>query len=287
MSAAADGRRRREPAIRLGVFERRLRVGLYFAALVAACLYYEAALRIWAIGFSWVDPAGRQRRFNTLIRQWGVLLCELTLKLLKTELDVVGEVPPGRFVVVSNHQSTADIAILIRVFRSRNCKFVAKRELGRGKPAVSCALSRGGAALIDRDPGREDLRRLRDFARELEAWDGCPVLFAEGTRSRDGDVLPYRTAAVRLVARESGLPLLPVAIDGTWPAADLPGFARDLPGRRGAVYLGRPIPPERWRGREDEALEEIRRWTEDTIEEGRASGRVARPPLPHDDEHAA
>jgi 1-acyl-sn-glycerol-3-phosphate acyltransferase len=263
---------------KMGRVEKGIRVGLYFPLLIGYSLFIELLLQVWALGWSKIRPAGYKHRFNVLKRAWGAGLCELTLQLLRTELEVVGEIPPGRFVIVSNHQSTADIAILFWVFYDKNIKYVAKRELAKGVPTVSTSLSKGGAALIDREPSREDLKRLKVMARGLEAWDGTTVVFVEGTRSRDGYLLPYRSAGLRICAKESGLPILPVCIDGTHVASDLPGFARDMPGSKGAVYVGDPISPEEYAGRIDEVLEEIRAWTEETMEEGRASGRVLPPP---------
>jgi 1-acyl-sn-glycerol-3-phosphate acyltransferase len=252
-------------------------VALYFVLLIPVFLLFELAFRIWAIGFSLFDPAGRVRRFNTLTRSCGILLTRMTMGLLNARVEVVGEVPPGRFVIVSNHQSTADITILFWVFAAKNCKFVAKRQLGRWIPTVSVSIREGGFGLIGREPSRADLKVLREMARRLEHWDACAVIFAEGTRSRDGQLLPYRSAAVRIVARESGLPLLPVAIDGTHVAADLPGFARHMPGGRARVTIGEPIPPEDCAGRFDEAVEGIRVWALEAIEAGRKDGSVPPP----------
>jgi 1-acyl-sn-glycerol-3-phosphate acyltransferase len=262
----------------MGAWERRARVLLYFLGLTAVCLYTELAFIFWAQGWSLFDPAGRRRRFNVLTSQWGYWLCELTRRVLKARLEVRGEIPPGRFVIVSNHQSTADIAILFWVFRNRNCKFVAKKSLGRGKPAVSRSLRLGGAALIARDPSRADLKNLRDMAASMEAWDGCPAVFAEGTRSRDGTVLPYQQAALRIVAKGSGLPLLPIAIDGTHVAPDLPGFIANMPGSSHLLTIGEPIPVERWRADFKQAVEEMHDWAETTIETDRQGGSIPPPP---------
>ena len=42
------------------------------------------------------------------------------------------------------------------------------------------------------------------------------MVFPEGTRARDGRLLPYKAAAVRIIAEECGLPIIPVVIDGPW-----------------------------------------------------------------------
>ena len=253
------------------------RLALYFVAILTVCLAGEVIGRIWCL---WLAPQGsktRVHRANLVTRYWHVALTELTLRLLRSRLEVRGTVRPGRYLVVSNHQSTADIAILPWVLRSLNVKFVAKEELGHGIPTVSLAMRHWGSALISREATREDITRLKVMARGLVDWEASVVIFPEGTRSRDGRLLPYKSGAVRIVAKATGLPLLPVAIDGTHVAPDLSDFARRMPGARGTVTIGAPIPPEAWAGRLDRAVEDIRTWARETIETGRRDGSVPPP----------
>lgn len=254
------------------------RLAIYFVAMFAVCLYCEVLGRAWCL---WLAPKGsktRVRRANLVTRHWHVVLTELTLRALGSRLDVRGTVPAGRYVVVSNHQSIADIAILPWALRSLNVKFVAKEELGHGIPTVSMALRHWGSALISREAMREDIARMKVMARGLAHWEGSVVIFPEGTRSRDGRLLPYKAGAVRIVAEETGLSLLPVAIDGTHVAPDLSGLALRMPNARGTVTVGTPIPPEAWVGRIENAVEEIRTWARETIETGRRDGSVSPPP---------
>ena len=172
--------------------------------MLIVCVYCEVIGRVWSL---WLAPKGskiRVHRANEVARHWNVALTELTMKILGARLDVRGVVPTGRFVVVSNHQSMADIAILPWALRRLNLKFVAKEELGRHIPTVSMALTHWGSALISRQATRRDFARIKAMARKLEYWEGSVVVFPEGTRSRSGRLLPYRAAAVRIVAQESG-----------------------------------------------------------------------------------
>lgn len=250
----------------------------YAIAFVAVNLFMEGALQLWALLPTRRDPALCMRRLNILIERWGSWLFELTRWAFGFGIDIEGEIPPGRFVVVSNHQSTADIAILIWLLRGKNCKFAVKRSLSRFIPSVSTAVTRGGFAVISREGSRSDLTALRSMARGLGEWDGTAVIFAEGTRSRDGAVLPYHRAALRIVAAESGLPLLPVAIDGTWRASDLLRFPTGLPGRTLRVTIGRPVAVE-GRDLDAETVEGIRGWTLAALQRGRASDRMTEPAM--------
>jgi len=254
------------------VITRWVRLATYFAALLGVCLYCEVIGRVWCV---WLAPKGsttRVRRANLVTRHWNVVLTNLTMALFNARLDVRGEIPPGRFVVVSNHQSTADVAILPWALRTLNLKFVAKEQLGRYIPTVSMALNHWGSALISREANRRDIPRMKAMARNLAHWDASIVIFPEGTRSRDGRLLPYKAAAVRIVAQESGLPILPIVIDGTHVASDLAGFAKQMHSARATMTIGKPIAVEAWEGRIEAVVEEIRTWAADTIASGRGDG---------------
>jgi len=111
-------------------------------------------------------------------------------------------VGPGPYVVVSNHQSITDIPNLLR--------FLPPLVIG----------ARDG---VFRAPGIGGFLRLSGqvhsgrFAEEAAAAldRGLSVLvFAEGTRSPDGHLQRFRNGAFHL-AREVGVPVLPVVIDGS------------------------------------------------------------------------
>lgn len=268
---SAAGRRR------VGGAERRIRAAAYFLSFIPVFLGFELVIRGWALGWSRLRPAGRRDRFNRLIHLWAEVLRWLTERLLLARIERRGDLPEGRFVVVSNHQSTADIVFLISALRPLNCKFVAKRELGKWIPTVSVYLQHAGSALVSREGSREDLQAIARLGQSLEAWNGSAVVFAEGTRSRDGRMGTYRPAGVRVLVRESGLPVLPVCIDGTHAAADLSRFATGMLGARVTIVVGEPVKLPASGAEFQEGLAAIERWTEETLKALRADAGDAAP----------
>jgi 1-acyl-sn-glycerol-3-phosphate acyltransferase len=128
------------------------------------------------------------------------------------KLRVEGSWPAGggAFVVVANHQSILDILLLSHM--PREMKWIAKEELFR-VPWIGWMLRMSGDIAIRRGERESGLEAL-DKARAHLAR-GVPVMiFAEGTRSRDGRLLPFKSGAFRL-AIEAGVPVLPVAVNGT------------------------------------------------------------------------
>lgn len=147
--------------------------------------------------------------------------------------DALAKSLPAQFMILSNHQSLADIPILAYVFSRNTVGFVAKRELRRGFPAVSIALRRGKHALISRrgefSAARRELVKLARYSRE----GVCPVVFPEGTRSRTGKVRSFHSAAVRTILDETAMPVVSVAVDGGYRIADVRGLTANL---RNCIY---------------------------------------------------
>ncbi|MDH4069870.1 MAG: 1-acyl-sn-glycerol-3-phosphate acyltransferase [Ignavibacteria bacterium] len=114
------------------------------------------------------------------------------------------------YVVVSNHQSLADIPIISRVHWEM--KWVAKEELFR-LPVLGWLLKMAGDIPVDRGNRRSGGVMLLKAREYLEK--GCPVMFfPEGTRSKDGTVGAFSPAPFHLAIR-TGVPVLPIAIEGS------------------------------------------------------------------------
>ncbi len=188
------------------------------------------------------DEPRRIETMNRIIRMWGRHAFGIARRVLHLELVVEGEPPrEGRYLVVSNHQSSVDIATLFTVFDALNLKFVAMRQLSRGAPAVSAALRSGGFVFVGGRGRAADVAALTRFSQNLERWDGSAVIFPEGGRTQDGSLRRFASAGIRIIRRTARLPVLPVTIDGLWRAPTVRD-ARHLVGGRVTVRIGAPIP---------------------------------------------
>ncbi|MEM1054659.1 MAG: lysophospholipid acyltransferase family protein [Bacteroidota bacterium] len=118
--------------------------------------------------------------------------------------------PRRPFIVVSNHQSNADIPVISRL--PWEMKWVAKAELF-DIPVVGWLLWLSNDIPVRRKDAESRSAAVRRAKAMLESR--ISVMFMpEGTRSRDARVLRYQDGAFRL-AVETGTPILPLAIDGT------------------------------------------------------------------------
>jgi 1-acyl-sn-glycerol-3-phosphate acyltransferase len=114
------------------------------------------------------------------------------------------------YVIVSNHQSLADIPVISHL--PVDAKWLAKAELFK-VPIVGWMLRMSGDVPVERDDRRKSARSLLECARRLR--ERCSVVFfPEGTRSRDGQVQPFAEGPFRLAIREQ-VPILPLVVEGS------------------------------------------------------------------------
>ncbi|MCU0392844.1 MAG: 1-acyl-sn-glycerol-3-phosphate acyltransferase [Thermoflexibacter sp.] len=120
-------------------------------------------------------------------------------------------------IIISNHQSMFDIPIIGYWLRAHHPKFVAKQELSRGIPSVSFNLRHGGSVMIDRKDSRQSLIAIKDFAEYLNKNNYAGCIFPEGTRSRTGELKPFKAQGLLMLLRSMPeATIVPVAIDGAW-----------------------------------------------------------------------
>ncbi len=115
------------------------------------------------------------------------------------------------YVIVCNHQGFYDILALYGFLR-RQFRWVMKAELRR-IPFLGWGCAAIGHIFVDRRDPQQAIASLEAAKPQLEG--GVSVLFfPEGTRSRDGRLLPFKKGAF-VMARQLGLPILPVTLVGS------------------------------------------------------------------------
>ncbi len=146
------------------------------------------------------------------------------------------------YLIVSNHQSMFDIALLLHLFFTNFPKFVSKRELARRIPSVSYNLRCGGNCLIDRDDAERALTAIRELGRRVERNRVSAVIFPEGTRARGGELRHFKPRGLlALLAAAPATSIVPVTIDNSWRLMQRNFFPIPF-GVRIAVRIGSPIP---------------------------------------------
>jgi 1-acyl-sn-glycerol-3-phosphate acyltransferase len=118
--------------------------------------------------------------------------------------------PRRPYVVVSNHQSMADIPLISNL--PWEMKWMGKVELFR-LPVIGWMMKLSGDVCVDRTSANSGARALVKAQRYLE--QKCSVMmFPEGTRTLDGRVQQFADGAFHLAVRAK-VPILPLAIEGS------------------------------------------------------------------------
>jgi 1-acyl-sn-glycerol-3-phosphate acyltransferase len=118
--------------------------------------------------------------------------------------------PRRPYVAVSNHESYADI-FLISHF-PWEMKWLSKETMFK-IPCMGWMMRMAGDIEIRRGERTSTVQAMK-AARDRLAKRVSVMIFPEGTRSRDGELLPFKDGAFRL-ALEAGVPILPIAVAGT------------------------------------------------------------------------
>ncbi|HLQ59298.1 MAG TPA: lysophospholipid acyltransferase family protein [Gemmatimonadales bacterium] len=123
-------------------------------------------------------------------------------------------IPRDRPVIyASNHSSMFDIWALFATLPG-SLRFVAKQELFK-IPLLSRAMRAVGHIPIDRAAHKKAFAAYDEAARMIQRGTSSIVVFPEGTRSRTGELLPFKNAPFGL-AIAAQVPVVPVYVHHTF-----------------------------------------------------------------------
>ena len=117
-------------------------------------------------------------------------------------------------ILVSNHQGAVDIPLLLAKLPLLFV-FMVKRELFK-IPFFGWFLRKAGHLSVDRGKASSAFSTLNQAQKMLASGESI-VIFPEGTRSRDGSLGPFKRGSL-LLAIKSKVPVIPIAIDGSFKA---------------------------------------------------------------------
>lgn len=141
------------------------------------------------------------------------------------------------FILAPNHRSALDPVFIVvsdGYFWLHKMRIFAKKELFQGKPLLAWFLRQMGAVSVKN--GRDDLSTLDNTIRECRTGRGL-LLFPEGTRSKDGRLLPPKSGAF-VVADQAAVDMIPCRILYDTPDGSLKLFCRIR------ICFGKPISAE-------------------------------------------
>lgn len=195
---------------------------------------YSIIFCLWGLIVGLFDRTGEKVHRMTAV-PWarGILkVCGVKVFVIGLE-NVDANVPR---VYMNNHQSFFDIFALLACLPV-HFKFILKQELMK-IPLLGPAMKRAGYISIDRANPRKAIKSMNEAAEKIRK--GASVLiFPEGTRSQDGQLLPFKKGGFTL-ALKSGCDIVPITIDGSRRIAPK-GSLRINKGSFN-LHIGKPIP---------------------------------------------
>jgi 1-acyl-sn-glycerol-3-phosphate acyltransferase len=223
---------------------------LWFLALTVILYSIPLALLGWFMSPRQVGRAGQQ---------WGRLnlaglrvICRLTYRV-----QGLDDLPGRNCIVLSKHQSAWE-TIALRALLPPEQTWVLKRQL-LSVPFFGWALARFRPIAIERNEGRQALRKLLDEGARSLGRGHWVIIFPEGTRVAPGQRRRYSQGGAML-ARRAGATVVPVAHNAGvfWRRRGL----RKYPGTIDLVF-GPPIHPD---GRSTSELTGlVEEWIEGTV----------------------
>ncbi len=180
----------------------------------------------------------------------GVWGCKLAVWLAGAKLEVRGaeKIPAGQAVVfMANHQSNADPPALIAVLPP--VLVLARKEIFR-LPIVGRAMRMCGFISVDRQNRERAIQAIEEAIKSLQAGRSF-LAYPEGTRSRDGKLLPFKKG-VFMMATKAQVPIVPITVSG---------FTRIMRKGESALHSGvaritihDPVPTAEHSARDSEAI---------------------------------
>jgi 1-acyl-sn-glycerol-3-phosphate acyltransferase len=147
---------------------------------------------------------------NTRLAARSFAWCGTTILGIKIQIkgaELCKEMPPS--VVVANHQDNLDLVICGAVIPERTVS-VGKRNLLL-VPGFGLIYWLAGNVLIDRSNKKNSSSTLNVTTEALTQGNRSIWMFAEGTRNRGNNLLPFKKGAFRM-AIKAGVPIVPICI---------------------------------------------------------------------------
>ncbi len=152
---------------------------------------------------------------HIIARIWGRSI--LLVSRIRVTVKGRANIDPSRsYIYMSNHQSNFDIPVLL-AYLPVQFRWLAKAELFK-IPIFGRAMRGAGYVKIDRFNQESAFESINEAAGKMKKGVSI-MMFPEGTRSLDGKIRPFKKGGF-VMAVDSGAPIVPVIIKGTWPIMD-------------------------------------------------------------------
>lgn len=216
-----------------------------------AIAIYTIILGIPAILFSFIFPG------SDIVPWFGKAWTWLIIKTSGAKVTVEGLDRIDRektYIYISNHLSNFDVFLLVNLLPAK-MRILAKRSLFY-VPIFGWSIYLAGYISVQREDQPGLLKSFVKVAEKIKK--GRPVLFfAEGSRSSDGTLQPFKKGAF-LIALKAGVPIVPISLAGSNEI--MPPYSSRIQSGQVKVLIGNPIPVRNYKvGQVSELMNDTRR----------------------------
>lgn len=242
------------------------------------------AQRFILVPLAWAFPVLTDR----LLFPWSHWNALVPLTLLRViagvRVSVQGAIGPENRIVVMNHQSMVDILLAVKLVPRPLAIIPARRRYEFGIPGVSVYLRLARFPLISqkRKTLREDMEELSAGAERCRRGEATMVIFPEGHRTRDGNIMPFMTRGLTLMLSKAPLPVYCIVGDGMWHMRTLAESLVRTAGSQIQVRIIGPFEPPRAMDEIPAFIESVRERMIATLNDMRSSSAKAASPLLRD-----
>jgi 1-acyl-sn-glycerol-3-phosphate acyltransferase len=207
---------------------------------------------IFGLIFIFIDRSFTLYHFIAKIFPLGILIIS-GVRVKITGLENIDR--KAVYVFASNHSSQLDITALQWGVPNR-LSMIFKKELAR-IPFFGWQLYLGPYVVVDRKDPQAAIKSMKKAKKVMDEKKISVLVFPEGTRSKTGEVQPFKRGAFYLAAH-SGYPIVPITVNGTGKIMPKGTFKL----KRGTIYLhfDKPISTEQIKTKQDELalMEKVR-----------------------------
>ncbi len=184
----------------------------YYLIIGTVSLWTGLCIPLTIIG-KLIDGKGHISHKVGSIWAWGVL------KISSVKLEIEGSDnidQKGQYIFIANHTSAFDIPSIYWGVKNK-LGMLAKKQL-KYVPFFGWAMWAAGHYFVDRKNHRAALAVMEQVALQMQQDKSHSlVIFAEGTRSVDGQLQRFKKGAF-ILSLETGIPIVPVIINGAYKA---------------------------------------------------------------------
>ncbi len=217
-----------------------------FYAIVVVTFIIGTLITIPIVWFS----RNKIRTYQTSARIWARMLARVSM--IPVTLEGLENFPKDEaLVMVSNHQGAADILILL-AYLPCYFRFIIKKELFK-IPFFGWYLRKAGYISVDRGAGEKAHKFMSSAEGVLASGEGI-LVFPEGTRTRDGNIQPFKRGSL-LLAFKAKKRVLPIAVAGSFNILPPKSVFYNLVPIK--IKIGKPVSLDKYGTKYEQALVEI------------------------------